>query len=95
MEKRKQIFLLYSCNAWKNRDSMKLLTATTSPTRLRRFIEAKIMNGDMRYADNGDAYSEKKAVQQFRADWKTITRAEINGQLNEGFIDYVYDGEEM
>ena len=95
MKNRKQIFLLYSCNAWKNRHSMKLLTVTTSPTRLRRFIENEIMNGNMRYADNGETYSEKKAVQQFRAEWKAITRDEINGQLDKGFFDYVYDGEEI
>lgn len=95
MKNHKQIFLLYSCDAWKSNDSMKLLTATTSTTRLRRFIESKIMSGDMRYADSGETYCGKKAVQQFRTDWKTITRAGINSQLDEGFIDYVYDGEEI
>lgn len=95
MKNHKQIFLLYSCDAWKSNDSMKLLTATTSTTRLRRFIESKIMSGDMRYADSGETYCEKKAVQQFCTDWKTITRAGVNSQLDEGFIDYVYDGEEI
>ena len=34
MKNHKQIFLLYSCDAWKSNDSMKLLTATTSTPRL-------------------------------------------------------------
>lgn len=60
MKNHKQIFLLYSCDAWKSNDSMKLLTATTSTTRLRRFIESKIMSGDMRYADSGETYCERR-----------------------------------
>lgn len=95
MKKCKQIFLLYSCDVWKGCESMKLLTATTSLFKLRRFIESEIMNGDMRYDDSGETYSEKKAIQRLRADWKTMSRDEINGRLNEGFIDYVYDGEEI
>ena len=95
MKNRKQIFFLYSCDALRRREDMKLLMVTASSSRLRRFIEAKLRNGDMRYADNGESYSEKKAIQQLRADWKTKPRNEINNLLDEGFIDYVYDGEEI
>ena len=95
MKNRKQIFFLYSCDVLRRREDMKLLMVTASSSRLRRFIEAKLRNGDMRYADNGESYSEKKAIQQLRADWKTKPRNEINNLLDEGFIDYVYDGEEI
>ena len=77
---------------------MRLVMATTSPAKVRRFIEKKIQeDSEVRY--NYDGSEESKSLKadalQFRNDWKTILLQKINDRLEGVFLDYAYDGEEI
>ena len=98
MKSKKQIYLCFNCDAWKSRDSMRLVMATTSPAKVRRFIEKKIQeDSEVRY--NYDGSEESKSLKadalQFRNDWKTIPLQKINDRLEGVFLDNAYDGEEI
>lgn len=98
MKSKKQIYLCFNCDVWKSRDSMRLVMATTSPAKVRRFIEKKIQeDSEVRY--NYDGSKESKSLKadalQFRNDWKTIPLQKINDRLEGVFLDYAYDGEEI
>lgn len=93
-ESKKQIFLLWSCDEWKSTDSMSLVCATTSPTKMKMAISGMIESGDMEYFTGDDTSTNpQKAAKQFREDWKEITSNTLNNSLRYGFYDYVYDGE--
>ena len=88
---KKQIFVLFSCNTWKTYDSMRLVGATTSPTKLKMMIIEEIKDGNMAYKDEEASINQQ--VTQFKKDFKEKIRGEINSLLTYGFIDYMYDGE--
>lgn len=98
MKSKKQIYLCFNCDVWKSWDSMRLVMATTSPAKVRRFIEKKIQeDSEVRYNYDGseDSKSLKADALQFRNDWKTIPLQKINDRLEGVFLDYAYDGEEI
>lgn len=88
----KQIFLFYSCDNWKSTDSMRLVCASTSPSKIKKAIIAKLNEEAMEYGDD-DNLPVKKQVQRFKDDWKNKTRDDINNSLKYGLYDYVYDGD--
>ena len=90
---RKQIFMVWSCDDWQSRDSMRLLMATTSTRKLRSFIAAKIKDDTFGYDD--DDISKKHQVERFKFDFDSGQQVTINGRLNGGCYDYCYDGEEV
>lgn len=90
---KRQIYLVYACDEWKSRDSMRLEMATTSVRRLKSFIAKKIKDGDYDYYD-AEA-SRAKQVAEFKRDFDSERRDYINGQLVYGFLDYTHDGEEI
>lgn len=91
---KKQIFLLYSCDEWKSTDSLRLVCATTSPTKMKMAIASMIEAGEMEYFMEEDTTDNlKKAAKRFREDWKYLTRRDLNNYLKYGFYDYAYDGE--
>ncbi len=94
MKSKKQIYLLYSCDQWKSRSSMNLIMATTSQTKMCRFIKKKILDEEIVYGSS-EHYNERAAAQAFVKDWNTLPRDEINVRLEEYFLDYTYDGEEL
>lgn len=87
----KQIFLLYSCDEWKSKDTMILVCASTATTKIRKAIIAQLNSNDMEYS-NGEKLTEQKQIAMFKKDWKTELRDNINDKLRFGFFDYVYDG---
>lgn len=88
---KQQIYLVYSCDEWKSTANMHLILATTSADRVRDFIAGKIQCGEMQYK-----YSDcMEAANAFYDDWATVPRYDINGSLEYGLVDYVYDGEEI
>lgn len=98
MKSKKQIYLYFTCDTWKSRDSMKLVMATTSQTRMRRFAEKQILEDpEVRFTNGSieDSADPKAEMLQFRAAWKTMNRNDINDRLNGAYIDYAYDGEEI
>jgi len=51
----KNIYLLYSCNEWKNHSSMSLVMASTSESKIRKEIKSQIKEKNMEYkADKED-----------------------------------------
>lgn len=90
--KRRQIFLVFSCDEWKSRDSMRLDMATMNVRHLRHFISEKIKKGDYEYGDS--ELSARKQAEQFRKDFETETASYIDSLLRYATYEYVIDGEE-
>ena len=89
----KQIFMLHSCNEWKNKPSPVILV-TTSENKLKKGIRICIEKGEMEYSDGAkENPTVKEQVAMFNRDWKTETKNTINDRLLYGFYDYAYDGE--
>ena len=93
MPSKKLIYLVYSCDEWASRDSMRLEMATTSVRRLKAFIAKKIKDGDYDY--NYDSNDHTKQAEEFKRDFDCETRDWINSKLTYGFYDYTHDGEEI
>ena len=90
---RKQIFLVYDCDEWKSKDSMRLAMATTSSRGLRSFIASKIERGDFDYGDPDEP--RKKQTSEFRREFDSMPRDWLDSKIKFGFYDYTYDGEEL
>lgn len=93
MKSKKQIYLLYSCDTWKSKSSMILIMATTSKMKMQRFIANEISSVRVTY--DGENRKVKDAVAQFKKDWDSLPRGDINGKLDGLYVDYAYDGEEI
>lgn len=96
----KKIYLLYDCDIWKSKDSMRLLMATSSKLKIKLFIQRKIGTEDMEYPHCEASRIQKDMlprleVAQFRKDFEEKTIKEVNDNLRYGFIDCVIDGEEI
>jgi hypothetical protein len=77
-----EIYLLYSCDAWKSKSSMRLIMATTIRETIEGAVCASIQKGDMDYAGkSGSAASAAYA-------------RERNDRLLEfGYLETLRDGE--
>jgi len=76
----KNIYILYSCNEWKNHSNMSLIMASTSESKIRKEIKFQIKEGNMEYG----------------ADIKDLKQEELsylNNCLKYGYIQLVTDGE--
>jgi len=71
------IYLLYSCNAWKERASMRLVMASTSKEKIMDQIIEEAKAGDMELDEN----YEREGIEA------------INSYLTYGYVDIVADGE--
>lgn len=76
---KKTHYVLFSCNAWKEYSSMRLLGVTDNPEALYVMIGSRIRAGDMLYIHD-DA---KESWQLFQADYH-------NGEVNLGLLEYGY-----
>jgi len=76
----KNIYLLYSCNEWKNHSSINLIMASTSESKIRKEIKSQIKEKNMEYdADVKDLKQEELSY--------------LNNCLKYGHIEIVVDGE--
>lgn len=91
---KKQIYLVYSCDDWVSTNSFQLKMATTSKRKLKSYIVKAIKDGDFEYTWL-DKESRTKQVSEFKRDFESIKRCEINNKLRYGYIDYCYDGEDI
>ena len=88
---KKQIFVLFSCDEWKDYSSMRLCGASTSATKLKSMVISEIKEKNMIY---GDESSPKSAqIKAIRKAFKEKSPSEINDQLIYGYIETVNDGE--
>ena len=67
MEK-KNIYLLFSCNEWKSRDSMRLVCATTELEKLKQAIVESIKVDSMVYT-HGEMSDAACDPSEFEQDW--------------------------
>lgn len=91
----KTIYILSSCNEWKKRDSMSLVTASTSIRKIKSIIIQEIKNGDMKYKgicreENPSATQQIKAL---RKDWEEYGNDFVFNCLEYGYVNVVEDGE--
>jgi len=85
----KPIYIVFSCDAWKSRDSMRLVAATTSHTKLKKIVSNCVETEMFEYGE-GDA---KTSASQLRKDFDNGHSVYgINDSLKYGFIDVVDDG---
>lgn len=84
------ITLIFSCDKYKSRQSMRLIMATTDEETAIDFIYNKIKIGDMFYFDDLLEYEEQ--AERFLADYRK--GEDLNRDLFYGYIDYYKDGEE-
>lgn len=80
----KDIYLLYSCDIWKSKSTMRLEIATTDIAKLKRKIIREIEMDNMNVVEK---------------DYKSFILNnpphEINIVLDNGYIDVVEDGEDL
>ena len=80
----KDIYLLYSCDIWKSKNTMRLEIATTDITKLKNKIIREIEIDNMNVVEK---------------DYKSFILNnpphEINIALDNGYIDVVEDGEDL
>lgn len=79
-----QIYLLYSCDAWKSHTSMNLLMASTIRESIDDLVCEKLLSGDMTFR----GLKGKAAVAAYSADPDTRT-------LSFGYLESVGDGERL
>lgn len=85
----KPIYIVFSCDAWKAKDSMRLVAATTSHTKLRKIVSNCVETEMFEYGE-GEA---KSSASQLRKDFDNGYSVHgINDSLKYGFIDVVDDG---
>ena len=89
--KKQNIYLLNSCNEWKERSSMSLVAATTSTIRLKNIIIAEIKNYNMVYKN--EEFSNTKQIRELRDDWENEGLNYVADNLIYGHIETVCDGE--
>ncbi len=77
------IYILYACDEWKSKSSMRLVMATTNIEALEREIRNELENGYMEFG----GYSGEEAVECFN-------RNELGfDSLTYGYVEIVEDGE--
>ena len=77
------IYLLYSCNEWKEYSSMRLIMASTDEEKIIKQIKKEIRSGDMAF----DGHKGKKGVNSFEERYGDY------GSLEYGFVTIVGDSQ--
>lgn len=88
----KNIYILYSCDAWKSNNSMSIIVATTSIRKLKSIIVKEIEEGNIEYEryDNITAKNQAKALIK---DWSENGPEYIFANLKYGYVEVFVDGE--
>ena len=76
-----KIYILYTCDEWKSRDSMRVLEATTDKDTLCTIIANNIFEGEMEY----EGLKNHAGLLCFKADYD---RVQVDfGKLSHGFVE--------
>lgn len=88
------IYIIYACDIWKMRDSMRIITATTSVAKLKQLIAQLIEDDTFGYDGAQNPYG-KDAAGCFCEDYnnRKIDVGELNDILIYGYVEVVTDGE--
>lgn len=93
MNKRKIIYVLFSCNEWKSSSSMRFITATLSLETLFYVIKAEILNDNMNYSRGKDGLSAEEQAALFTSDVDEEGISFALNNLEYGYVEGVEDGE--
>lgn len=84
------IFIVFTCDAWKATDSMRLVFATTSRTKLKELVATCVESETFEYGED----SVEAAATQLRKDFDSgLSIYDINNNLRFGIITAAEDGE--
>ena len=91
----KQLYVINSCNIWKEYSSMHLVSVTGSKIRAKQILIQKIREGDMEYTrrspvENPSKYEQIKAL---KADWDNRGAEFVFDAIEYGYIQGVTPGE--
>ncbi len=89
----KNIYILYTCNEWKEYSSMSLVAASTSIRKIKSIIIQKIKDDDMEYKRGWDDISKTKQIKMLREDWNEKGSNFVLDNLDYGCVEVVEDGE--
>ena len=86
------IYILFSCDEWKSRESMRLEWAGTNKRKLKAFINKKINSADMVYGSEDISVSKQKKL--FSEDFENNFE-NIDGNLGYGYLQIVENNSEV
>lgn len=89
----KNIYILSSCNEWKEYSSMALVAATTSIRKVKSIIIQRIRNNEMEYKRGNDGLSKTKQIKMLHEDWRYMGENFVFDNLDYGYVEVVCDGE--
>ncbi len=90
----KQIYILNTCNAWKEHSSMFPVAASLSITKIKNLIIQLIKKGDMEYMGRCPVSNPTKDMQTkvFREDFKEHGAEFAFNSLEYGYVNIMEDG---
>lgn len=89
----KKIYILSSCNEWKEHRSMSLVAATTSIRKIKSIIIQEIKDDNMEYKRGNDDLSITGQIKMLRKDWNERGADFVFDNLTYGYVETVMDGE--
>ena len=91
----KTIYILSTCNEWKEWSSMSLVAASTSLRKVKSIIIQKIKDGDVEYKGrfSEENASITKQIKALKEEWKEEGNDFVFDHLEYGDVETVADGE--
>lgn len=89
----KKIYILSSCNVYKEYNSMRLVAATTSVKKIKNIIIKQIKEEEMAYTRGNADPSLTKQIKMLREDWEKMDEKFVFDNLQYGYVAVVADGE--
>lgn len=88
----KKIYLLFTCNEFKERSGMRLAVATTYLRKIKSVIIKQIIAGDMEYKRN-NGLPKANQCKLLRSDWREFGAQFVFDNIEYGYVEIVNDGE--
>lgn len=89
----KKIYILSSCNEYKECNSLRLVAATTSIQKIKGIIIKQIKEEEMAYTRGSADSSLTKQIKMLREDWEKMGEEFVFDNLRYGYVVVVADGE--
>ncbi len=91
----KNIYILSTCNEWKEWSSMSLVAASTSLRKIKSIIIQKIKDNDIEYKGScsDENASITNQIKTLRKDWEECGKDFVFEHLEYGYVETVEDGE--
>lgn len=89
----KKIYIISSCNEYKEYNCMRLVAATTSVKKIKNIIIKQIKEEEMAYTRGNADPSLTKQIKMLREDWEKMDEKFVFDNLQYGYVAVVTDGE--